>query len=97
MGDTPPRIDRLTARVHGYVQGVGYRFFVQRQAGALGLRGYTRNLGNGDVEVVAEGERARLEQLLHALRRGPTAADVESVAVEWNAGTGIFSSFQIRH
>lgn len=97
MGAVPPRIDRLTARVHGYVQGVGYRFFVQRQAGALGLRGYVRNLGNGDVEVVAEGQRVRLEQLLHALERGPSAADVENVAADWSDGMGIFSSFQIRH
>lgn len=97
MGDMPPGIHRLTARVHGYVQGVGYRYFVRRQAAALGLRGYVRNLVNGDVEVVAEGDRSRLEQLLHVLERGPSAAEVENVMADWSAGTGVFSSFQIHH
>ena len=79
---------RLQARVHGQVQGVGYRFYVRRQAAALGVRGYVRNLPDGSVEVVAEGERPVLEQLLRALERGPTGAVVERVDVRWEPAEG---------
>jgi acylphosphatase len=96
MSEVRPGISRLTARVHGYVQGVGFRFFVRREASALGLRGYVRNLDNGDVEVVAEGDRGRLEQLLATLERGPSAAEVERVEASWSTGTGTFSAFQVR-
>lgn len=96
MSEARPGTSRLTARVHGDVQGVGFRFFARREASALGLRGYVRNLANGDVEVVAEGGRIRLEQLLAALERGPSAADVEQVEASWSTGDGTFSSFQIR-
>ena len=96
MSEARPRLSRLAARVHGDVQGVGFRFFVRREASALGVRGYVRNLADGDVEVVAEGDRSRLEQLLAALERGPSAADVERVETRWSAGDGAFSSFQIR-
>ena len=62
MSGTAGRDQRLTAIVHGDVQGVGYRFFAQRQAARLGLRGYVRNLRDGTVEVVAEGPRPLLDQ-----------------------------------
>lgn|SRR5690348_17586385 len=88
---------RLTAIVHGSVQGVGYRFFVQRRAAALGLRGYVRNRPDGSVEVVAEGRRGELEQLLAALERGPYGADVGGVEAAWSVAQGTFSGFLIRH
>ena len=87
---------RLEARVKGEVQGVGYRFFAQRRASALGLRGYTRNLRDGSVEVVAEGPRAALNSYLDQLRRGPSAAEVSEVETTWDAATGEFSGFRIR-
>jgi acylphosphatase len=58
--DMSSRSARLRAVVHGYVQGVGFRFFARREALMLGLRGYTRNLPDGSVEVVAEGQRQQL-------------------------------------
>jgi acylphosphatase len=88
---------RLTARVSGRVQGVGYRFFARRQAQALGLRGYVRNLPGDGVEVVSEGARNLLEQLLDALRRGPAGAHVMHVEVAWDAATGDFDEFRIEH
>jgi acylphosphatase len=91
----PEQSERLTAIVRGDVQGVGYRFFVQRQAAALGLRGYVRNLRDGTVEVVAEGPRPALEQLLGVLRRGPSAAEVTAVDVTWSAAMGAFSNFRV--
>jgi acylphosphatase len=65
--------------VSGRVQGVGYRFFVERAAEELGLRGYARNLGNGDVEVYAIGNSRELSELAGRLRAGPRFADVRHV------------------
>ena len=90
-------IMRLTATVHGRVHGVGYRYFVIEEANALGLRGYVRNAPNGTVEVVAEGLRPLLEQLLEALRLGPPAAYVEDVEVGWGPATGAFAGFRVRY
>ncbi len=87
---------RLHAFVEGVVQGVGFRFFVQQRAAALGVRGWVRNLWDGRVEVLAEGERAALETLLGDLRRGPRAAHVRGVNFEWGAATGEFSGFHVR-
>jgi acylphosphatase len=76
---------------------VGYRFYARRQASALGLSGYVRNLADGSVEVVAEGSRAALEQLRRELESGPTGADVDEVDASWSAAAGTFGTFQIRH
>ena len=65
--------------VHGVVQGVGYRWFVLRMAMRLGLRGVARNLPDGDVEVLAEGEGGSLDQLELELRRGTPGSRVEHV------------------
>lgn len=65
--------------VKGRVQGVGFRWFVMREAGRLGLRGYARNLADGSVEVVAAGPVAALEDLERALRTGPALARVDHV------------------
>jgi acylphosphatase len=65
--------------VSGMVQGVGYRFFVQRVAGRLGLHGYAKNLRDGRVEVYAAGEPASLAELRTELERGPSYASVSGV------------------
>ena len=65
--------------ITGRVQGVGFRYFVLRQAGSLGLAGWTRNLPNGAVEVVARGGEEGLSALEAALARGPSHARVENV------------------
>ena len=65
--------------VQGLVQGVGFRWFVWRQAERLGLRGLARNLRNGSVEVLAEGSEAALIELEQALQRGPPGARVVGV------------------
>ena len=65
--------------VRGRVQGVGYRYFVLREAEALGVAGFARNLPDGSVEVVAEGEDPRLGQLEERLRKGPSFARVSDV------------------
>jgi acylphosphatase len=63
--------------VQGRVQGVGFRWYVNREAGELGLRGWVRNTEEGDVEVVASGEEADLAELRSSLRRGPRGARVD--------------------
>jgi acylphosphatase len=66
--------------VQGRVQGVGYRYFVQREAEVLGVTGFVRNLPDGNVEVVAEGAEQAMAQLEARLREGPSFARVSSVA-----------------
>lgn len=69
----------LRAIVRGRVQGVGFRAFVLHEAYALGLRGYTRNLRDGSVEVVAVGDDADLHHLVQRLFVGPPLAHVDGV------------------
>ena len=84
--------------MYGYVQGVFFRAFVSRRATALGLAGYVRNLPRGEaVEVHAEGERNKLEQLIGYLWVGPPAARVERVVTTWSEYTGGYTSFNIRY
>ena len=83
------RKQRLTALVSGQVQGVGYRFFVQRKAQDLELHGYAENLLDGRVEVVAEGFTSDLERLVHWLKQGPPHARVDSVETQYSEGTGL--------
>jgi len=87
---------RLVANVRGSVQGVGFRWFVQRQAGGLALDGWVSNLPDGSVEVVAEGSDDRLEMLLASLRQGPSAASVSGVSVRYEPERGGLSGFIIR-
>lgn len=91
------QIKELHALVHGYVQGVGFRYFVIHQAQPLGVRGYARNTSDGDVEVVAQGTRASLERLLAVLKRGPSAAQVDEVETSWHEPDEHFTGFHIRY
>lgn len=86
---------RLRAVVQGRVQGVGFRYFAMERARELRLVGLCRNLSNGDVEVIAEGEEGPLEALLVALHQGPRAAHVEEVHAAWLPATGEFTAFRV--
>jgi acylphosphatase len=65
--------------VKGRVQGVGFRWFVQREAAGIGLRGWVRNTDDGHVEVVAMGEPGDLAELKDALRKGSRGSRVDAV------------------
>lgn len=82
-------------RVRGRVQGVGFRFFVERVAGDLRLRGWVRNCADGSVEVLAEGELEVLDRFEEALRRGPRMARVDQVISE-PAPVENLTSFDLR-
>jgi acylphosphatase len=69
--------------VSGRVQGVGFRYFTAGHARRLGVTGFVQNLRDGRVEVVAQGERAEVEALVAALRRGPPGSAVRTVLVNW--------------
>ena len=65
--------------VRGRVQGVGFRWFVHREASELELKGWVRNTEDGDVEVVVAGEQESLEELRASLKRGPRGSRVDHV------------------
>jgi acylphosphatase len=90
------RTGAVHAVVHGDVQGVGFRYFVQRRAQEAGLVGWVRNRADGTVECLAEGARPALERLLADLERGPGMAEVQSVDVHWQQARGESRRFEVR-
>lgn len=87
---------RLRASVAGRVQGVGFRYFVLERARALSLTGYVRNEYDGSVEVVAEGPRRSLEELVDELRVGPRSASVREVVTDWSEPRSDLGEFGVR-
>jgi acylphosphatase len=84
--------------VRGRVQAVGFREFVYTRARFLAVRGYVRNLPDmRSVEVVAEGERPALEQLLEHLREGPRGARIDGLDVTWGEPTGRHTTFGVAY
>ncbi|MDQ3076333.1 MAG: acylphosphatase [bacterium] len=81
--------------VSGRVQGVFYRDFVFNTARALGINGAVRNLPDGTVEVVAEGDESKLNDFLTSIKKGPPLSKVDNVKVQWSESTKKFSSFEI--
>jgi acylphosphatase len=82
--------------IAGQVQGVGFRFFVSDRAGAEGVHGFVRNLDDGRVEALIEGDEEAVVRMERALRRGPAGARVESVSVEETTPVGRPIGFSIR-
>jgi acylphosphatase len=87
---------RLTAWVHGWVQGVGFRWWTRARALELGLTGHARNTSDGRVHVVAEGPRSQCERLLGLLRSGDTPGQVDLVVDDWAEPTGQYTGFEER-
>ena len=89
-------VERLTARISGRVQGVGFRWFVVREAEGLGLVGWVMNADDErSVEVVAEGDPGALAELERRLRTGPRGAHVEAMEVAHGPASGEFRRFGI--
>jgi len=88
---------RATIIVQGLVQGVGYRFFAVEQARHFSIRGYAKNLPNGDVEIVAEGDEGAIKGFIEQVRVGPASAHVSAVDVQWKDSEFGFTDFDIRY
>ena len=86
---------RMHALVYGRVQGVFFRSFVERYAISQRLCGFVRNLPDGSVEVIAEGEEDKLKKLEDELWKGPPLARVDNVSITYLPAAGDFTTFEI--
>jgi acylphosphatase len=82
--------------VNGLVQGVGYRYFVVREAQKLDLKGFTQNLYTGEVLTVVEGEKTLVDEMIKKLKTGPIHASVKSCRVDWQEPKNEFTDFEVR-
>lgn len=81
--------------ISGTVQGVGYRYFVRSNATKLGLTGWVRNVEDGGVEAVLQGEKEVIEQMIALCRKGPFMSEVKQIGFEWEDQKEDFPSFEI--
>ncbi len=88
---------RAEFRVYGIVQGVGFRYFVYRNATNLGLTGYAKNMFDGTVYVVAEGEEEQLQKLYEYLCVGSSHSYIEKVDAKFSEYEGTFRTFDIKY
>lgn len=86
---------RAQITIKGRVQGVGFRYFAVDEARKLGLVGTVQNLYNGDVKVVAEGDKSAIHALIKSLRVGPSHANVQDVVVDFEEYKNEFKNFRI--
>ena len=82
--------------VQGLVQGVGYRWFANRHAVRLGLKGFVTNNYDGTVYVEVEGDRSLIEEFILQLKTGPRSAQVKDLHIEWHDPKNLFLGFSIR-
>lgn len=83
-------------RIHGKVQGVGYRFFATRVARRLGLKGTIHNTRDGTVEAVVEGEKKAIDEWIEELKEGPRYAEVTKIEQETKEFTGRLADFDVK-
>ena len=89
---------QITAKVHGHVQGVCFRYFVKEIADKLNLQGYVRNLADSNIiEIQAVGKQQNLEILITNLNQGPPYSMVTEVEIEWSDDVSHFNDFIIRY
>jgi len=87
---------RVRMLVSGEVQGVFFRSNTRDKAVDLGLKGWIRNLPDGRVECVIEGEKDKVERMIRFCRGGPPGSRVENLEIKWENSTNEFGSFEIR-
>jgi acylphosphatase len=83
-------------RIHGKVQGVGYRFFATRVARRLGLKGWIQNTRDGGVEAAVEGDSDSIDRWIEELREGPRFAEVSQIDQQRRNFTGQFGDFDVK-
>lgn len=87
---------KATIIVQGVVQGVGYRFFTVEIAKQYNIKGYARNLPDGNVEVIAEGDEGMINDFIKRLKVGPPSARVTGIDIRWDDVEFGFETFDIR-
>lgn len=90
-----PKLVRVHVFIDGLVQGVYFRSFTKREADARGVKGYVRNLPDGRVEAVFEGEEEKVLEMIEICKRGPPAAIVTNIDVIWEEYKGEYKKFEI--
>jgi len=90
-------IKRAEIVANGFVQGVGFRYFVYVNAENLSLKGFTQNLYSGEVFTVVEGELAMIEELYKKIKIGPHHADVKNASIKWSESKNEFNKFEIKY
>ena len=86
----------VKVRVEGIVQGVGFRYYTYRIAKRYGIKGYVKNMPDGSVEVVAEGKKDKVEELVKWCHKGPPYAHVKNIIRKDERWRGEFDTFEIR-
>jgi acylphosphatase len=88
---------RVNLLISGKVQGVFFRASVKKEAQKIGLTGWVRNLNDGKVELVAEGEENCLVELIEWSKKGSAWSSVKNVQIDWQDHKGEFESFRIKY
>ncbi|MFH5833342.1 acylphosphatase [Halalkalibaculum sp. DA384] len=83
--------------IEGRVQGVGFRHFTKTNARQLGVNGWVKNLPDGRVEAVFEGEEPPVKKMVERVKEGPRASSVSNVEVEWETPSREFSNFRVTY
>jgi acylphosphatase len=86
----------IKINVSGFVQGVGFRYYIARLAMEYNLKGYVRNLFNGDVEIYAEGRKEFLEELAKKAKIGPSHSHVDDIQTEWLDFKNKYNKFEVK-
>ena len=87
---------RLNLSIQGRVQGVFYRASAAEKARSLGVQGWVRNVSDGSVELLAEGRKSALQELLEWCHEGPPAATVTQIKEVWSEAQGLTAKFEVR-
>ena len=89
-------LKRAEIIANGLVQGVGFRYYVYRNAKEIGINGYVQNLGSGEVLTVVEGQIALIEELFERIKIGPSHAYVKNCNIIWDDFNNEFNNFEIK-
>ncbi len=94
--ESPEDQVRVQLTIEGWVQGVFFRTSTVKEAKRLGVKGWVRNCPDGSVEVVAEGKKKKIDELIQWCHQGPAGAQVRNVQLHWEDHQGAFENFSIR-
>ncbi len=91
------KLKRVHLIIEGRVQGVFFRAFVRETAAKYNLKGWVKNLYDGNVEAVFEGEGSDISKAIAECYKGPPTSKVLNIDIEWEDYTGVFNTFSVRY